>query len=314
VIRLLPPSLTSSATALMGRAMAAAPAVPTLPSVPQSVIKDLTTLKLEDAVTHHQTLWDTYAHDLTTFAVSLLAAGLILLVTVWTARWGAGLASRAIGRMHARNGVADATLQSFMGSLTRYGVMIVGIVMALGQLGVKTTSVLAVLSGLLLGIGLALQGALSNVAAGVMLLLFRPYRVGDTVEVGGRTGTVRSLDLMVTEMTTPDNLRITAPNGKIFGDFIINYTKPDCRRVDVTFHIPPGKDLTTVLEAMQAQIAADARILKDPAPSFEASALTELFAEGVIRAWVKPSDYVPVKTAIVLGVQKLALAEAETAP
>jgi small conductance mechanosensitive channel len=199
------------------------------------------------------------------------------------------------------------TLQSFMGSLTRYAIIIIGVVMVLQTLGVKTTSVLAVLSGLLLGIGLALQGALSNVAAGVMLLLFRPYRVGDLVEVGGRMGTVRSLDLMVTEMTTPDNLRITAPNGKIFGDFIVNYTRPNRRRVDVTFHIPPSKDLAVVLEAMKAQIAADGRVLKEPGPSFEANALNELFAEGIIRVWVKAPDYVPVKTAIVLGVQKLAL-------
>jgi small conductance mechanosensitive channel len=143
-----------------------------------------------------------------------------------------------------------------------------------------------------------------------MLLLFRPYRVGDLVEVGGRMGTVKSLDLMVTEMTTPDNLRIVAPNGKIFGDFIVNYTKPNRRRIDVTFHIPPTKDLAKVLEAMRAQVAEDKRVLKEPAPSFEANALSELYAEGIIRAWVKAGDYVPVKTAIVLGVQKLALAPA----
>lgn len=253
-------------------------------------------------------LWETYGHDLTSFAVSLLVALLILLITFWAAGWGAGLAKRAIGRLHSKSGGADVTLQSFMGSLTRYAIIIVGLMMVLTQLGVKTTSLLAVLSGLLLGIGLALQGALGNVAAGVMLLLFRPYRVGDTVEVGGRTGTVQSLDLMVTELNTPDNLRVVAPNGKIFGDFITNYTKPERRRVDVTFHIPPTKDLAAVLEAMKAQIDADGRVLKDAAPSFEASALNELYAEGVIRVWVKPSDYVAVKTSIVLAVQKLALA------
>ena len=146
---------------------------------------------------------------------------------------------------------------------------------------------------------------------GVMLLGFRPYRVGDLVEVGGRLGTVKSLDLMVTEMTTPDNLRIMAPNGKIFGDFIVNYTRPSRRRVDVTFHIPPSRDLAAVLEAMKAQIAADHRVMKEPAPSFEANALNELYAEGVIRVWVKPPDYVTVKTAVVLGVQKLSLAQVQ---
>jgi small conductance mechanosensitive channel len=212
--------------------------------------------------------------------------------------------------MPTRGGGADVTLQSFMGSLTRYLIIVVGLMMVLERLGVKTTSVLAVMSGLLLGIGLALQGALSNVAAGVMLLMFRPYRVGDYVEIGGRQGTVLALDLMTTELKSPDNLRVTAPNGKIFGDFITNYTRPNRRRVDVTFHIPPTKDLAAVLEAMKAQIAADERTLKDPAPSFEANALNELYAEGVIRVWVKTSDYVAVKTAIVLAVQKLALGQA----
>jgi small conductance mechanosensitive channel len=288
-----------------------ATAQPSIPPVPKSVVRDLATLRLDDAVTRHQKLWETYGHDLSAFAVNLLVAAVILAVTFWAAGGGAGLARRAIGRMHSRSGGADVTLQSFMGSLTRYAIIIVGLMMVLQQLGVKTTSVLAVLSGLLLGIGLALQGALSNVAAGVMLLLFRPYRVGDVVEIGGRTGTVQSLDLMVTELNTPDNLRVTAPNGKIFGDFIINYTKPNRRRVDVAFRIPPSKDLAAVLEAMKAQIAADKRVLKDPAPSFEASALHELFAEGVIRVWVKAPDYTAVKTAILLDVQRLALGQAE---
>ena len=274
------------------------------------MVRDIATGNIEAAVIGHEKLWETYGHDLSMFAVNLLVALLILVVTFWAAGWGAGLTRRAIGRVRTRSGAADVTLQSFLSSLTRYGIIVVGLMMVLERLGVKATSVLAVMSGLLLGIGLALQGALSNVAAGVMLLLFRPYRVGDLVEIGGRMGTVKALDLMTTEMNTPDNLRVTAPNGKIFGDFIVNYTKPNRRRVDVTFHIPPTRDLGAVLEAMKAQIAADERVLKEPAPSFEANALNELYAEGVIRAWVKPSDYVPVKTAIVLAVQKLALAGA----
>jgi small conductance mechanosensitive channel len=271
------------------------------------VTRDIAHLDFTDAVTHHQKLWETYGHDITAFAVNLLVGLVILVITFWAAGWGSGLVRRAIGRMHSRSGTPDVTLQSFLGSLTRYTIIIVGLMVVLQKLGVQATSLLAVLSGLLLGVGLALQGALSNVAAGVMLLMFRPYRVGDLVEIGGKQGTVRSLDLMVTEITTPDNLRVTAPNGKIFGDFIVNYTKPGKRRVDVIFHIPPNRALGEVLEAMKATLAADKRVLKEPAPSFEANGLSELYAEGVIRAWVKPTDYVPVKTMIVLGVQTLAL-------
>lgn len=287
-----------------------------LPELPKPISRDIATLNLDDAVLGHQKLWEAYGHQITAFAVNLLIALLILVATFWAAGWGASLTKRAIGRFHSKTGVADVTLQSFMGSLTRYLIIIVGVMAVLQRLGVQTTSVLAVLSGLLLGVGLALQGALSNVAAGVMLLLFRPYRVGDLVEVGGRLGTVKALDLMVTELTTQDNLKVTAPNGKIFGEFIVNYSKPAKRRVDVTFHIPPTRDLAELLEAMKARLAEDKRIAKEPPPSFEANALNELFAEGVIRVWVKSSDYVPVKTMIVLAVQKLALAPppAQTPP
>ena len=291
--------------------MAAPAPPPAIPHLPHSVVRDIAAFRFEDAIANHQMLWETYGHDLSLFAVNLLAALLILVVTFWAAGWAANLTKRAVGRLHTRSSAADVTLQSFLSSLTRYLIMVVGLMMVLRQLGVNTTSVLAVLSGLLLGIGLALQGALSNVAAGVMLLLFRPYRVGDVVEIGGRMGTVLSLDLMVTEMNTPDNVRVTAPNGKIFGDFILNYTRPNRRRVDVTFHIPPNRDLGAVLEAMKAQIAADERALEEPAPSFEANALNELYAEGVIRVWVKTADYAAMKTAIVLAVQKLALAPAK---
>lgn len=280
---------------------------PALPAFPKSMTKDITHLDFTDAVTQHQKFWEAYGHEITTWVVSLLVGLLILVVTFWAAGWGSGLVRRAVGRVHSRSGAPDVTLQTFLGSLTRYLIIIVGLMVALGQVGVKTTSVLAVLSGLLLGVGLALQGALGNVAAGVMLLMFRPYRVGDVVEIGGRTGTVKALDLMITEITTLDNLRVSAPNGKIFGDFIVNYSKNTKRRVDVTFHIPPNRSLAEVLEAMKARLAEDKRVMKDPAPSFEASGLNELYAEGIIRVWVKSSDYTAMKTAIVLGVQGLVL-------
>ncbi len=277
-----------------------------LPPIPKSVTRDIEHLRLDDAVTQHQRLWETYGHDITGFAVSLLAALLILLVTFWAAGFGAGVARRAMGRVH-RNGEPDVTLQNFMGSLTRYLIIIVGMVAVLSQLGVKTTSVLAVLGAASIAVGLALQGTLSNVAAGVMLLLFRPYRVGDVVEVAGRMGTVKTLDLFVTELTTLDGLKVIAPNGKIFGDFITNYTTPGRRRVDVTFRVGPRQDLASVLEAMRGGLAKDKRILKDPAPSFEATALTEAYAEGAIRVWAKIADYRDVKTMIVLGVQTLSI-------
>jgi small conductance mechanosensitive channel len=267
---------------------------------------------LQAVVASPDRFWDLYGHDIGDFAVKLAVAVLILLATVWAAGWGATLARDAMGRLHRRHGEVDTTLQSFMGSLARYLITIVGLMAVLEQLGVKTTSLLAVLGAASIAVGLALQGTLSNVAAGVMLLLFRPYRVGDLVEVGGKMGTVRTLDLFVTELSTVDNLKVTAPNAKIFGDIIINYTTPQTRRVDVVFHIGPRQDLAAVLEAMKALVAADARALKTPAPVFEASSLTEAFAEGAVRVWVNAPDYGAVKTSLVLAVQKLSIGE--TAP
>jgi small conductance mechanosensitive channel len=278
------------------------------PPLPPAVTKDIAHLGFADAVNGHARLWETYGHDISTFAVKLLTGILILLATFWAAGWGAGLARRAMGRVH-RNGEPDITLQSFVASLVRYLIIIVGLVAVLEQLGVKTTSVLAVLGAASIAIGLALQGTLSNVAAGVMLLLFRPYRVGDQVEIAGRLGTVKTLDLFVTELATADNLKVMAPNGKIFGDFIVNYSKPSKRRVDVVFHIGPRQDLEAVLEAMKAVLAADKRVLKEPAPLLEALALNELYAEGAVRAWVKSADYAAVKTTLVLAIQKLSIAQ-----
>ncbi len=289
-------------------------ATSTPPPLPASVTKDIERLDLTDAVTGHYRLWETYGHDISNFAVNLLVAVLILLTTFWAAGWGAGLARKAMGRVKRHNGEPDITLQSFVASLTRYVIIIVGLVAVLQQLGVKTTSVLAVLGAASIAIGLALQGTLSNVAAGVMLLLFRPYRVGDLVEVGGRIGTVRTLDLFVTELVTQDGLRVMAPNGKIFGDFIVNYTTNAKRRIDLVFHIGPKQDLAQVLEAMRAVLAEDKRVLKDPGPICEALGLNELYAEGAVRAWVKLADYGAVKSAVVLAVQKLSIGQGGTGP
>jgi small conductance mechanosensitive channel len=279
----------------------------TPPPLPPAVTKDIARLDFSDAVNGHTRLWETYGHDISNFAVNLLVAIVILLATLWAAGWSAGLARKAMGRVRRHNGESDITLQSFIASLTRYLIIVVGLVAVLQQLGVKTTSVLAVLGAASIAIGLALQGTLNNVAAGVMLLLFRPYRVGDLVEIGGRLGTVKTLDLFVTELSTVDNLKVMAPNGKIFGDFIVNHTTHSKRRVDVVFHIGPKQDLARVLDAMGDVLAADKRVLKDPAPILEALALNELYAEGAVRAWVKLADYGAVKSAIVLAIQKLSI-------
>jgi small conductance mechanosensitive channel len=225
-------------------------------------------------------------------AVSLAGAVLILIATFWLADWLAKGMRAAMARVHRRGHSPDPTLQSFMSSLTRYVVVVVGLIAVLQRLGVQTASILAVLGAASLAVGLALQGALSNVAAGVMLLLFRPFRVGDIIEIGTRKGQVKALDLFVTEMDTPDNLKIIIPNGKVFGDVIVNYSSNRRRRVDAVFRIPVAANLQAVMAGLVERAKADPRVLKSPSPLpwAEITSMSEVWVEGVVHAWTMSAD------------------------
>ncbi len=237
-------------------------------------------------------------------AVNLLVAALILGLTFWVAGWAAGVVRRTLGRVHRNN--PDQTLETFGASLVRYAIVVVGLVAVLQQLGVQATSIIAVLGAASLAIGLALQGALSNVAAGVMILLFRPYRVGDTIETVTRIGTVKSLDLLFTEIATPDNVKVMIPNSKVFGDVILNYSAHRTRRVDVLFKVPLKTDLVAVLKRLRERAENDARIRKEPAVQIEVTDLSEAFAQAAIRAWTAKEDFASVKTDLMLTAHLLA--------
>ncbi|MDI1364332.1 MAG: mechanosensitive ion channel family protein [bacterium] len=237
-------------------------------------------------------------------AVNLAVAGLILILTFWVAGWLAGIVRRALGRLHRTN--PDPTLQTFGSSLVRYAVIAVGLVAVLQRLGVQATSIIAVLGAASLAIGLALQGALSNVAAGVMILMFRPYKVGDTIETSTRIGTVKSLDLLFTEIATPDNVKVMIPNSKVFGDVILNYSAHHTRRVDVLFRVPLKTDLVAVLKRLRERAEHDPRIRKEPAVMIEVTDLSELFAQAAIRAWTAKEDFASVKTDLMLSAHLLA--------
>lgn len=178
-----------------------------------------------------------------------------------------------------------------MASLVRWIVIIVGLMAVLEQLGVRATSILAVLGAASLAIGLALQGALSNVAAGVMILILRPYRVGDTVEINGKIGTVRRLDLFMTELSDPDNLDIFMPNGKVFGDTIINYSSPANRRMELHFSVDYNHDFGRATALLLDCARADPRILQRPAPWCKVTALTDSAVTLTLRAWAKLDVY-----------------------
>jgi small conductance mechanosensitive channel len=143
-----------------------------------------------------------------------------------------------------------------------------------------------------------MQGSLANVAAGVMIFLFRPYRMGDIIETGGRTGRVVALDLFLTEPATLDNLKVVIPNSKIFGDVIVDHSAHARRRADVGFHVPPSADLRAIMEQLRRRLDADNRVLKDPAPIIELTQVTEAFMEVFVRPWVRLEDYGSVKSDI----------------
>jgi small conductance mechanosensitive channel len=232
------------------------------------------------------------------FAVHLAVGLLILVVTIWLSGLAARLLKKSLGRI-ATEHHRDTTLSSFLSSLVRYAILIIGLIAVLQELGVQVTSILAVLGAASLAVGLALQGALSNVAAGVMLLILRPYRIGDLVEISGKTGKVRSLDLFVTELTAPDGLRLIIPNAKVLGDMIVNYTTTGRRRLQLKFRIDYADDADKALALLLEQAQADKRVLKDPKAVSQITALEDSGVAVTLLAWTKDTDFYDVGPALI---------------
>jgi small conductance mechanosensitive channel len=239
---------------------------------------------------HDAATWRNLLNALGSFAVNLTVAVLILVLTVWLANWAAKVVARGIGRLHSKRG-ADRTLAGFAASLARYVVVIIGLIAVLQQLGIRTTSIIAVLGAASLAIGLAVQGTLANVAAGVMILLLRPYRVADEVEIAGKRGKVRALDLFSTELTDPDNVRVMVPNGKAFGDIIVNYSKPAKRRIELKFGVDYSDNLDKAIAVAIACAREDRRILDEPEPWAKVTDLADSAVIVTLRAYVMPSVY-----------------------
>jgi small conductance mechanosensitive channel len=226
-----------------------------------------------------------------TYGVSVVGAIAVLIVGWVLAGW----ASRAVDKGLSRVEKVDQTLRGFLSSLTRYLVLIFTVVAVLNRFGVQTTSIIAVLGAASLAIGLALQGTLSNVAAGVMLLFFRPFKVGDYVEAGGLAGTVKAITLFVTELSTPDNVQILAPNSQIWGSAVKNYSFHATRRVDLVLGISYEDDVDKAIGVVEALARADDRVLDDPAPMVVVGELADNSVNLVIRLWCQAGDYWPLK-------------------
>lgn len=222
-------------------------------------------------------------------AVNLAIALVILVATVFASRWAATATRRGLSRI--RGFRHDPTVLSFAVQVVRVVVLLIGLIAVLQRLGVQTTSIIAVLGAASLAVGLALQGTLSNVAAGVMLLILRPYRVGDLVNIGGHVGKVQRLDLFFTQLSDANNTKIVAPNGKVFGDFILNLSGQKTRRMELKIGVCHRSNLhaakTSLLEAATAQ----EQVLTDPAPWAGVTNLLPGSVELTLAAWTKSEDY-----------------------
>lgn len=223
----------------------------------------------------------------TQYGLNIIFAILILIIGFMAAGW----VKRMVLKACNKSSKIDGTLGVFFSSLARYIVIIFTILAVLDRFGVETASLIAILGAASLAIGLALQGTLSNVAAGVMLLIFRPFKVGEFVDVGGHAGTVKALGLFVTEMATGDNVKIIIPNSQVWGASIKNFSANDTRRVDLVIGISYDDDIDHAMAQLEKLIAAESRALSDPASQIFVGDLGASSVDIGVRVWVNSGDY-----------------------
>jgi small conductance mechanosensitive channel len=239
-----------------------------------------------EATDQVQQLMDTTTTLVSTWGLQVIGAIAVLVI----GRWVAGLLRRGATRGLERAGT-DATLVPFLSSMVYYLVLAVVVIAVLGLFGIETTSLVAVLATAGLAVGLALQGTLSNFSSGVMLLLFRPFRIGDFVDVAGTKGSVVEIGIFTTVLKTPDNVKIIVPNSAIYGSTITNYAAYDTRRNDLVIGVSYGDDLSDAEAAIRRVIEADDRVLKDPEPVIAVAELADSSVNFVVRPWCNASDY-----------------------
>jgi small conductance mechanosensitive channel len=233
------------------------------------------------------------------FGFKIIAAILIFVIGRWIAKRVQSGLERGMLKAHV-----DPVLVTFTVNMTFAALMVFVVLAALGQLGVQTTSFIAVLGAAGLAVGLALQGSLSNFASGVMIIIFRPFKISDYVEGGGVSGVVKAIHIFTTTLTTPDNKRVIVPNSKMMGDNITNYSAEGTRRVDLTASISYGDSIDKAKAALLDLLAKDPRVLKDPAPFVGVSAMAESSIDFAVRPWVKVEDYWDVFFALNEAIKK----------
>ncbi|HQM19618.1 MAG TPA: mechanosensitive ion channel [Deltaproteobacteria bacterium] len=231
--------------------------------------------------------WLGNMQELVTFYGIKIAAALVILVV---GRWIAKAVSRLTERL-LNNRKVDPTIVSFVEHVTYVALMVFIVLAALAQLGIQTTSFIAVIGAAGLAIGLALQGSLANFAAGFLMIIFKPFKAGDYIEGAGVAGTVDKIQIFTTTLKTPDNKLVIIPNSKIMSDNIVNYSAHETRRVDMPFRVSYQDDIDKVRKILRNIVDNDHRILKDPAAMIIVKTLDENSVNIELRVWVKTADY-----------------------
>jgi small conductance mechanosensitive channel len=233
---------------------------------------------------------ETVRHLIVTYGLSVVGGVVILIVGWIAAAWASKLTRTVLSKRNV-----DETLTGFFASLVKYLILVIVFIAVLNQFGVATTSIIATLGAAALAVGLALQGTLSHFAAGVMILIFRPFKVGQYVEAGGIGGTVKQVNLFVTELATPDNVQILVPNGKVWGGVVKNFSFHETRRVDFALGIGYGDSIDKAIKTLHGVIAKDERVHHEPEPMIVVGNLGDSAVDLTIRLWCAAGDYWPLK-------------------
>ena len=241
----------------------------------------------EEISTH----WQALIELATSYGLELIAAAVILVFGWWLAGRVQKLILRALDRLPRM----DATLKPFLSSLARYAIIAITLVAVLARVGVETTSIIAVLGAAGLAIGLALQGTLQNIAAGIMLLMLRPFKVGDYIDAGGISGTADQIGLFTTDMTTFDGVYQSVPNSSLWNTSILNYSRLPTRRMDVPVGIAYEDDVERAMVLLLEHLKQDERILEDPAPQVLVTNLGESSVDLSLRCWSERSNFWALK-------------------
>ncbi len=223
-------------------------------------------------------------------ATTMLSSIVYAIIILAIGFWGVKLIARLVKEIMERH-EADPALTGFLGNLVNALVITFAVIAALNQLGIQTTSLIAIVGAAGLAIGLALKDTLGNFAAGVMILIFKQFKAGDLIEAAGVLGVVETLNIFSTQLKTGDNKTIFVPNGKLIGDNIINYSTKPTRRVDLIIGVSYDADLSHVKSVLEDILSKDSRILEDPAPTIGVLELADNSVNFAVRPWVDAADY-----------------------